>query len=53
MFVDDTYHGRHVNLSCLRRRHPVVINVPQQTDPPIRAPGKITIYIVPSARKRR
>lgn len=53
MFVDDTYHGRHVNLSCLRRRHPVVIDVPQQTDPPIRAPGKITIYIVPSARRRR
>jgi hypothetical protein len=59
MFVDDSYHRKHVSLRCLQRRHAVVLKVPQQTDPPIRRPGKLTIYIVPAetratapARKR-
>jgi len=48
MFVDDTYHRDPVNLRCLQRRSPQVLKVPQQTDPPIRRPGKLTIYIVPA-----
>jgi hypothetical protein len=48
MFVHDTYHREPVNLRCLRRRRAVVLRVPQQTDPPIRRPGKLTIYLVPA-----
>jgi hypothetical protein len=48
MFVDDTYHREHVNLRCLQRRRAQVLKVPQQSDPPIRRPGKLTIYIVPA-----
>jgi hypothetical protein len=52
MFVDNTYHREPVNLRCLQRRHAIVLKVPQQTDPPIRRPGKMTIYIVPAETKQ-
>ena len=50
LFVNDTYHRDPVDLSCLLLRHAVVLEVPQQTDPPIRRPGKLTIYIVPAEK---
>ncbi len=50
MFVDVTYHRTYVSLRCLQRRHAVVLKVPQQSNPPIRPPGKMTIYIVPADR---
>ncbi len=49
MFVHDSYHHEPVNLRCLKRRRAVIVRVPQQADPPIRRPGKLTIYIVPAA----
>jgi hypothetical protein len=52
MFVDDTYHREPVQLRCLQRRRAVVLKVPQQTDPPIRRPGRLTIYIVPADKTR-
>jgi hypothetical protein len=52
IFVNDTYHRDPVSLRCLQRRHPVVLKVPQQTDPPIRRPGKLTIYIVPADTRK-
>jgi hypothetical protein len=48
IFVNDTYHRDPVSLRCLQRRGPQVLRVPQQTDPPIRRPGRLTIYIVPA-----
>ena len=54
IFVDDTYHQTvKPNLRCLLNgRHAQRFDVPQQLDPPIRRPGRLTIYLVPAARKR-
>jgi hypothetical protein len=55
IFVDDTYHQTvKPNLRCLLSgRHAQRFDVPQQLNPPIRRPGRLTIYLVPAARKRR
>jgi len=55
IFLDDTYHQQvKPNLRCLvGGRHALRLDVPQQLDPPIRRPGKFTIYLVPAARGRR
>jgi hypothetical protein len=48
IFVDDEYHQTvQPNLKCLNDRHALKLDVPQQLDPPIRRPGKVTLYIVP------
>jgi hypothetical protein len=53
IFVDDAYHQtRPPNLKCLEDRRAVRITVPQQTKPPIRRPGTVTVYLVPAKRKR-
>ena len=58
IFVDDEYHQTvKPNLKCLNDRHALKLEVPQQLDPPIRRPGKVTLYLVPkratSAEARR
>jgi hypothetical protein len=52
IFVDDTYHQTvKPNLRCLLSgRHAQKFDVPQQLNPPIRRPGRLTIYLVPAAR---
>ena len=55
IFVDDTYHQTvKPDLRCLLSgRHAQKFDVPQQLNPPIRRPGRLTIYLVPAARQRR
>jgi hypothetical protein len=52
IFVDDLYHQTvKPNLKCLRDRHALKLEVPQQLDPPIRRPGAVTLYLVPRRAK--
>ena len=51
IFVDDTYHQTATpNLACLRERHAIRLDVPQQLAPPIRRPGVLTVYLVPAKK---
>ena len=54
IFVDDSYRRpTPLNVKCLLDRRAFRIHVPQQEHPPIRAPGALTVYLVPATKARK